>query len=259
MRKKLYEVISVPNDDNQFSAFYDVFMIFIIVASLIPLAFKHSYTVLNTMDKICAGIFIVDYCFRWITADYKYQKHNIISFLRYPFSLMAIIDLASILPSITVLNQGFKLLRLLRMFRALRVLRAFKLLRYSKNATIIVNVFKKQKDALSYVMVLAFGYIIICALVVFNVEPDSFNSFFDAVYWATVSLTTMGYGDIYPVTPTGRVVTMISSIFGIAIIALPAGIITAGYMKELGDIVELEGVEDETRNITENEILEKKK
>ena len=64
-------------------------------------------------------------------------------------------------------------------------------------------------------------------------EPDSFNTFFDAVYWATVSLTTMGYGDIYPVTTIGRVVTMISSIFGIAIIALPAGIIAAGFMDEL--------------------------
>lgn len=79
----------------------------------------------------------------------------------------------------------------------------------------------------------------ISALVVFNVEPDSFNSFFDAIYWATVSLTTMGYGDIYPVTEIGRVVTMISSLFGIAIVALPAGIITAGYMDELNNVAKL--------------------
>ena len=68
---------------------------------------------------------------------------------------------------------------------------------------------------------------------VFNVEPESFESFFDAVYWATVSLTTVGYGDIYPISTIGRVITMLSSIFGIAIVALPAGIITAGYMSEL--------------------------
>ena len=67
----------------------------------------------------------------------------------------------------------------------------------------------------------------------FNVEPDSFGNYFDAVYWATVSLTTVGYGDIYPVTVFGRIVTMISSVFGIAIIALPSGIITAGVMEEL--------------------------
>lgn len=61
----------------------------------------------------------------------------------------------------------------------------------------------------------------------------SFNNFFEAIYWATVSLTTVGYGDIYPITSIGRVITMISSFFGIAIVALPAGIITAGYMTEL--------------------------
>ena len=80
---------------------------------------------------------------------------------------------------------------------------------------------------------MAGGYIVISALVVFNVEPDSFNTFFDAIYWATVSLTTVGYGDIYPVSTLGRIITMVSSIFGIAIVALPAGIITAGYMNEL--------------------------
>ena len=69
----------------------------------------------------------------------------------------------------------------------------------------------------------------------FNVEGDSFETFFEAIYWATVSLTTVGYGDIYPVTTAGRIITMISSIFGIAIVALPAGIITAGYMDELSE------------------------
>ena len=81
--------------------------------------------------------------------------------------------------------------------------------------------------------VLAAAYIVICALIIFNVEPDTFDNFFSAIYWATVSLTTMGYGDIYPVSTIGRVVTMLSSFVGIAIVALPAGIITAGYMDEI--------------------------
>lgn len=68
---------------------------------------------------------------------------------------------------------------------------------------------------------------------VYNVEPESFATFFDAFYWATISLTTVGYGDIYPVTTIGRIVTMISSIFGIAIIALPSGVITASYLDEI--------------------------
>ena len=79
---------------------------------------------------------------------------------------------------------------------------------------------------------MAVAYVLISALVIYNVEPESFANFFDAIYWATVSLTTVGYGDIYPVTTVGRLVTMISSIFGIAIIALPSGVITAGYLTE---------------------------
>ena len=97
----------------------------------------------------------------------------------------------------------------------------------------LTNVLKKQRRALGCVCVLALAYVLISALLVFNVEPETFSDYFEAVYWATVSLTTMGYGDIYPVTAIGRIVTMASSFIGIAIVALPSGIITAGYMSEL--------------------------
>ena len=170
---------------------------------------------------------------RWITADYKYDKKSVVSFVRYPFGIFAIIDIVSILPSISVLNSGFKLLRIFRMARAFRVFRAFKMFRYSKSVKIIASVFKKSKESLIAVGTLAIAYIVISALIVFNVEPESFNNFFDAIYWATVSLTTVGYGDIYPITTIGRIVTMVSSVFGIAIVALPAGIITAGDMNEI--------------------------
>ena len=77
------------------------------------------------------------------------------------------------------------------------------------------------------VCILSGGYILLSALIMFQVEPESFKTFFDAIYWAVVTLTTVGYSDI------GRVVSMISSVMGIAIVALPTGIITAGYMSEL--------------------------
>ena len=146
---------------------------------------------------------------------------------------MAVIDLLSILPSITILKNSFQVLRLLRMFRALRVFRVFKVIRYSHSFTIIGNVLRSSRESLLAVGALAIGYILVSALAVFTLEPESFETFFDAIYWATVSLTTVGYGDIYPVTMIGRIVTMLSSIFGIAIVALPAGIITAGFMTEL--------------------------
>ncbi len=96
-----------------------------------------------------------------------------------------------------------------------------------------MRVLHASKVSLLAVCFLAGGYILISALVIFNVEPDSFDTFCSAIYWATVSLTTVGYGDIYPVTVLGRFITMVSSIFGIAIVALPAGIITAGYIDEI--------------------------
>ena len=146
---------------------------------------------------------------------------------------MAIIDLLSILPSINMINKGFKALKTIRLIRTFRVLRIFKSFRYSKNIQIILQVEKNSKKALIAVLYLAIGYIFVCTLIIFNVEPDSFNTFFDAIYWATISLTTVGYGDIYPITTLGRIITMVSSFMGIEIVALPAGIITAGYMKEI--------------------------
>ena len=132
-----------------------------------------------------------------------------------------------------IINKGFKALKTIRLIRTFRVLRIFKSFRYSKNIQLIIQVGKNSKNALIAVIYLAVGYILVCALIIFNVEPDSFNTFFDAVYWATISLTTVGYGDIYPITTLGRIITMISSVMGIAIVALPAGIITAGYMSEI--------------------------
>lgn len=235
MRKRIFEIIELSDGNDRLSSVYDTAMLALIILSLIPLAFKAETTLFATIDKVCAATFMLDYALRLMTADYKYGKKSIGSFVRYPFSFMAIIDLISILPSITVLNSGFKLLRLMRMMRALRVFRVFKTFRYSKSVRIIANVFRRSKEPLIAVCTLAGAYILVSALVIFNVEPDSFDTFFDAIYWATVSLTTMGYGDIYPITTAGRIITMVSSIFGIAIVALPAGIITAGYMNEIND------------------------
>ena len=233
MRKRIYEIIEASDGEDAVSEIYDVVMMVVIIASLIPLAFKNETSFFRILDKVCAGIFIIDYLLRLCTADFKYNKKSVTSFLRYPFSFMALVDLISILPSLTVLNSGFKVLRVLRMFRALRVLRVLKAARYSKSLQIIARVFHNSREPLAAVGSLAVVYILVSALVIINVEPDSFDNFFDAVYWATVSLTTMGYGDIYPVTNIGRFVTMLSSVFGIAIVALPSGIITAGYLSEL--------------------------
>ncbi|MBO5495063.1 MAG: ion transporter, partial [Eubacterium sp.] len=192
--------------------------------------------------KITVVIFIVDYILRYLTADKELAK-GALSFLLYPITPMAIIDLMSILPSLTILSSSFRLLKMFRLLRTFRVFKAFKMVRYSKSMSIIVEVIKKQKTALLAVGTFALGYVLIAALVVFNVEPNTFNNFFEAIYWATVSLTTVGYGDIYPVSTAGRLVTMVSSFIGIAIVALPSGIVTAGYLEEIK--TDKENIDDE--------------
>lgn len=203
-------------------------MLAAIIISLLPLCFKTTYTVFQITNWIVAVVFIVDYILRLATADFK-LKRGWKSFFIYPFTPMAIIDLVSILPFFVPLNGGLKALRLLRLITALRAIR---FLREAKSFKIIADVLEQEKTILLSVLALAIGYIIGCALIVFNVEPQTFNNFFDAVYWATISLLTVGYGDIYPVTDIGRFIAMISSIFGVALIALPSGIITGGYMTE---------------------------
>nr|DAX92598.1 MAG TPA: Ion channel [Caudoviricetes sp.] len=241
-RLKIYnlvDVVDTTGDDIPNFDFYDFFMMGVIFTSIIPLLFKEDTPLLVMIDKITVIIFIIDYILRWITADIRDKSNSLFSFVKYPFTLMALMDLLSIIPSLTSLNASLKLLkifRVMRTFKMIRALKVFKVARaakYSKSLSIIIEVFKNSKEPLLAVGTLSAAYVFISALVIFNVEPDSFKTFFDAVYWAIVSLTTVGYGDIYPTTTIGRAVAMVSSIFGIAIVALPAGIITAGYMQAL--------------------------
>lgn len=223
MRQRLYNLL---NGDEGLAMWCGRVMTVLIIASLLPLCFKESSPILETIEYGCVLVFIVDYLARWATADLKLRK-GALSFVIYPFTPMAIIDLLSILPVFNALNDALRTLRVLRLFRALR---AFKLIRYSKSASAIAAVFEKQREALLAVLCLAICYILVSALVIFNVEPDTF---FDAVYWAVVSLTTVGYGDLYPSSDVGRAIAMISSLMGVAVVALPSGIITAGMLDEL--------------------------
>lgn len=219
-RKTLFQIIEPHQKENAIEKSYDVLMFLTIIVSLIPLTTKSHTGIFMWLDFVSTIIFVMDYVLRLVTADYKLERGKL-SFFLYPFTFLALADLLCILPSLFLLNNS---------------LRLFKFIRYSKNIQILTNVLKKQKDSLMIVGLLALGYIFISALIIFNVEPSTFPNFFDALYWATISLTTVGYGDIYAVSTTGKIITMISSFLGIAIVALPAGIITAGYMKEIKEL-----------------------
>lgn len=233
MRKKLFDIIEPRSGANKYADLYDFFMVCVILVCFIPMFFKEETPAFRTLDLICTIIFIIDYILRWMTADLKFCRKGVRPFLRYPFSAMAIVDLLSILPGLIALNPTLRLFRAVRLIRILRLLRIVRLYRYSKSAQLLVNVFIKQRHALLMVLLLTAGYTVISAIAIFNIEPDTFEDFFDALYLATISLTTIGYGDICPVTEIGKFITMVSSLIGVAVIAIPAGIITAGYVNEI--------------------------
>lgn len=236
-RKRTFEVIEQSKDGDRLSLVYDIIMLVAITASIIPLMFIEDTRTFRIIEQITVAFFIVDYLLRWITADYRLGK-GVGSFILYPVTGWAIIDMLSILPGLSILGRGFKIFRITRL---LRILRIFKFIRYSNKIQVLGKVIRKEKGVLLTVLGIAIFYVFLTALIMFNAEPHvnpitgavTFEDFFDALYWATVTLTTVGYGDMIPVTDIGRFVSMLSSLFGVAVIALPSGVITASYLEEL--------------------------
>ncbi|MCQ2117161.1 MAG: ion transporter [Bacteroidales bacterium] len=249
MRRRLFEIIEKGQKGDRFSTVYDIIMLLAIVASIVPLMFLEELKWFKYVEIVTVVIFVIDYLLRWFTADLKMKKKGW-SFILYPFTPMAIIDLLSILPGFNVLGQGFKIFRVTRL---LKILRLFKILRYSDKIALFMRVLKKEQNVLLSVLAIAVFYVFLTALIMFNVEPPinpntgaiTFSDFFDALYWATVTLTTVGYGDLCPVTDIGRCVSMLSSLFGVAIIALPSGVITASYLDELRALKKNESINNQ--------------
>lgn len=188
-------------------------------------------------DAISVAIFSIEYVLRvWsCTHDQKYQ-HWFRGRLKYMATPGAIIDLLAILPY--YLNAVFVFdLRVLRLLRLLRFLRIFRLTSYMKSAQIVGNVFKSKFQELLISLILAVGLIVIAACIMYfaehNAQPEKFSSIPATLWWSLVTLATIGYGDMYPVTALGRVLTGVLAMTGVALFALPAGIITTGFLEEM--------------------------
>ena len=227
MRKKIHVLVDHADPHSRLCLIYEWFICAVAILSIVPLLFKGSdanpYFI--ALDRFTVYILFADYILRWICRDYTIDKKGIKAFLLYPFTPFAIVDMISMLPTLGILRNHF------RMFRMLRV---FMLFRHSKNLVYFARVFKKERKTLSSVLVITVLYTFISALAMFSYEPDTFDNFFGALYWATTALTTVGYGDVFPQSAIGQFISMISSLFGIAIIALPSGIITVGFLDEIG-------------------------
>ena len=238
MRKRIFQIVEKGSKKDKLSLSYDIFMIVAIVASIVPLTFiSYETPVFDAIEDVTVTIFIIDYVLRWFTADFRLKKGKW-SFLLYPFTAWAILDILSILPGLDLIGDSFKVFRIARL---LKILRLFKFVRYSRSIQLVRRVIRKERPVLLTMLGLLAFYIFLTALVMFNAEnsinPETglrnFRTFFDALYWATITLTSVGYGDIIPLTNVGRAISMISSLVGVAVIALPSGVITASYMDEV--------------------------
>lgn len=230
VKKRIYEVIEVSSVGDKSSRAYDVMITAAVIVGLLPMTLKGENVYTRIIELFTSAIFIGDYLARVYTADYKMGFKSIKAYIAYVLTPLAILDLLSIVPVIALIIPVSGFIRLLKLFRFFRI---FKLIRYSKHMIVIANVIRKVKSQLLAVLILILVYIFVSAMLVFQLEPDLFTTFFDALYWATISITTIGYGDISPVTPIGRMITMVSALVGMAVIALPTGIITAAYMNEI--------------------------
>jgi len=221
----------------------NIFIITLIVLNVIavmmetvhPLYEDHK-KLFDTFDLISVIIFSIEYVLRvWsCTHDPKY-KGSIKGRIKYMLSPGALIDLLAFLPTYfhSFLNFDLRILRLLRFFRFFRL---FRLTAYTKSAQMIFNVFRSRLNELflSFTMVL-FLIVIASCLLFFaehNAQPDSFSSIPATIWWAVVTLTTTGYGDMAPITTLGKVLAGTIMLTGVALFALPAGIITVGFLEE---------------------------
>ena len=141
MRRKIYNIVEQSKDGDKLSLSYDILMLIAIAVSIVPLMFVEETNAFRIIEQITVTLFIIDYLLRWLTADFRLGKKGW-SFLIYPFTGWAIIDLLSILPVFSVLGRGFKIVRVTRL---LRILRLFKFIRYTDKIQVLGRVVRKEK------------------------------------------------------------------------------------------------------------------
>jgi voltage-gated potassium channel len=233
--------------DKHWDKVINVFIIVLIILNIIAVmvetipAVEHNRAAMrffHYFDLVSVIIFSVEYVLRiWSSNHEEKYKHPFWGRLKYMGSPGALIDLLAILPSFLHAFIGLDL-RVLRMLRLLRFLRLFRLTAYMKSAQMIANVFKKRINELALSFVLVMFLIVISSCVIYFAEhlhpenKDKFISIPATVWWAVVTLTTTGYGDMYPMTTIGKTMAGVIMLTGVAFFAIPAGILSAGFLEE---------------------------
>lgn len=242
LKERVLKIINADDDNYLPSKFFDILIIILIVLSIVSVILstfnnipKEIITLNTYFEYISITVFTIEYLLRIWTSDILYDSGSIKSRLKYIFSFMAIIDLIAILPfylSFITID-----LRLLRMFRLFRMIRIFKLNRYTTALNSVINVLNKKKEQLISSMFVVVILMIISSILMYycehDVQPDVFDNAFSGLWWAIATLTTVGYGDIYPITVLGKIISAFLALLGIGLVAVPTGIISAGFSEEL--------------------------
>jgi voltage-gated potassium channel len=242
-KRKVHILLHPELGESKADKFVNAFIITLIVLNVIavmletvkPLHEKYE-RIFHYFDMISVGIFTIEYVLRvWsCTHDPRY-KGSVKGRIKYVLTPGALIDLLAFLPTYfhAFLDFDLRILRLLRFFRFFRL---FRLTAYTKSAQMIFNVFKSRFNELVLSFVMVIFLIIIASCLLFfaehNAQPDDFSSIPATMWWAVVTLTTTGYGDMTPETSIGKVLAGTIMLSGVALFALPAGIITAGFLEE---------------------------
>jgi voltage-gated potassium channel len=244
IRHRAYEIIENIRENDIVGTVVNRIIIVLIclnIVSIIAESFEHLnvfvLAILRIFEYLSVAVFTLEYLTRLWTAVERFSesKHP---FLKYIISPMAVLDLLAIAPFYLPMFFHFDL-RFLRVLRLFRLLRVFKLNRYSDSLNLIGTVIRKEKSKL-----LMTGFVIIVMIILASsvmyyfenaVQPEKFPNIIATLWWAISTLTTVGYGDVYPITYIGKFLSSIFAILGVGLVALPSGIICTGMINEINE------------------------
>lgn len=243
IKQRLFELFEAARPGDKASKLLDITIMLLIVLNVFAVILSTFNlpelltNILNYFEIFSIIVFSIEYLSRVYTSDLLYP--NLSPFkarIKYVFSFMALIDLFAILPF--YLPKIFPYdLRIIRSARIMKLLRIFKLNRYSTAFETITNAIKQKKNQLVSSTIVIVTMILIFSVLMYNIEntaqPDKFTSIFDALWLSISTITTVGYGDIYPITTLGRLLGAVIAILGVALIAVPTGIISSGLMEQI--------------------------
>lgn len=244
LRQRTYEVLGPGEDRDRASRIFDTILMVLITANVAAVmietvrpVYQAHRTFFLLFDTFSVVVFSIEYVLRvWCcTADPRFSR-PVLGRLRYMVTPMAVVDLLAILPFYLpfLIEVDLRVARSLRLFRLLRLL---KLARYSRSLQGLQAVWRMRREEL----VIAFSFAIVLLLVSSSVlyyveheaQPEAFSSIPAAMWWGVATLTTVGYGDVYPITPLGRVCGAVVAVVGVGLFALPAGILASGLSEQM--------------------------